>query len=339
MSPGDAHVSARPASRPAIADRFGRTKKKLRLSLTDRCNFRCVYCMPEHPLWRSRNDLLSFEELFRLAKLFVGRFGIEQIRLTGGEPLARREVAQFVAMLARLKSCGLERISLSTNGVLLARHAAALAQAGLDDVNVSLDSLDAPRFARMTGGGDVRDVLNGIVGARLAGLGIKLNCVVIRGLNESDFVPLVWWGKSQQLPVRLIEFMPLDARGFWSTDKVVTEREMVAELGRHFEVNRLPRTREPATYYSLDGTYLVGIIPTVSNPFCFSCDRIRVTADGKLFPCLFSPTGCELQTLLRRGSTDAIANLIRDTIWNKPHGFINRAAAVSNGVSMHQLGG
>lgn len=323
-----------------LVDHFGRTKKKLRLSVTDRCNFRCVYCMPEEPAWKPRNELLSFEELYTLAGLFVSRLRIEQIRLTGGEPLAGRDAVDFIAMLGRLRPAGLKRVSLSTNGVFLGREARALRDAGLDDVNVSLDSLSPARFSGLTGGGDIHQVLRSIAQARNAGLDVKVNAVVIRGHNENDVVPLALWGYKERLALRLIEFMPLDGRGLWSPDKVFSEKEIVAALARHFEVVPMTRTCEPATYYLLNHTYRLGIISTVSNPFCADCDRIRLTADGKLFPCLFSAAGVDLRSGLRSGEAlDAIEQLIRGTVWNKPRGFVDRDVDTARPVSMHVLGG
>ncbi|HKN09471.1 MAG TPA: GTP 3',8-cyclase MoaA [Pseudomonadota bacterium] len=324
----------------ALLDRFGRTKKKLRLSLTDRCNFRCIYCMPDHPGWRPKPELLSFEELYTLAGAFVRWFGVDQIRLTGGEPLARRDTQRFVAMLHGLRPVGLRRVSLSTNGAFLGRDAQELADAGLDDVNVSLDSLSPPRFASLTGGGSLGEVLDGIEAARGVGLPLKLNAVVIRGRNEGDIIPLARFGYAAKLPLRLIEFMPLDGRGLWSPDKVFSEKEIVATLEREFEVQRMPRTREPATYYLLNGTYPLGIISTVSNPFCAQCDRIRLTADGHLFACLFSPAGIDLRQPLRAGEGRAtLERRIRNAIWNKPGGFVERSADSARAVSMHVLGG
>ena len=323
-----------------LVDRFGRAKKKLRLSLTDRCNFRCVYCMPEAPAWKPRSELLSFEELYALAALFVTRLGIEQIRLTGGEPLARRNVVNFIAMLGRLRPAGLKRVSLSTNGVFLGREARALRDAGLDDVNVSLDSLSPARFSGLTGGGDVNQVLRSIAQARDAGLDVKVNAVVIRGRNENDIVPLTLWGYEHRLPLRLIEFMPLDARGLWSPDKVFCEKEIIAAVARHFEVVAMPHSREPATYYLLNYTYPLGIISTVSNPFCADCDRIRLTADGRLFPCLFSAAGVDLRSGLGAGqASGAIEQLIRTAVWNKPRGFVDRPVHTGSPVRMHVLGG
>lgn len=334
-------TTSEPASpaRPPLIDRFGRIKKKLRLSLTDRCNYRCLYCMPECPVWKPRADILRFEELHALVGLFTGQFGIEQVRITGGEPLMRKGAAGFVEMLQSARPAGLRRVSLSTNGAMLSRAAAPLAAAGLDDVNVSLDALSPEVFSRMTGGGRVRDVLRGIESARRAGLRVKINAVVIRGLNQEQVVPLTEWAVAEDLPLRFIEFMPLDGRGFWSEDKVVAEKEILASVSERFDVSALPRTNDPASYYLLDSRFQLGIIATVSNPFCASCDRVRLTADGRLFSCLFASTGVDLREALRAGRFDALDSLVRDAIWNKPPGFIERRNRGRAEVSMNVLGG
>jgi cyclic pyranopterin phosphate synthase len=315
--------------------------KKLRISLTDRCNFRCVYCMPECPVWGPRKVILSLEELHHLAAVFVGRFGVEQIRLTGGEPLLRSGAPRFVSMLHGLRAAGLRRVSLSTNGALLARYARELAQSGLDDANVSLDSLSPARFHQITGGANLREVLRGIESAREAGLPVKLNAVVMRGTNDTDIPALATWAYRADIPLRFIEFMPLDSRGLWSPDKVFTEREIVALLARQFEVKPLPRTDEPASYYLLNGHFRLGVISTVSNPFCARCDRIRLTADGRLFACLFSPAGVDLRSTLRPTiNSDLLESQMEAAIWNKPRGFVERSASMDCGnIGMHVLGG
>ncbi|MBA1147778.1 GTP 3',8-cyclase MoaA [Ectothiorhodospiraceae bacterium WFHF3C12] len=331
-----------PAPRQAgvLVDSFGRSKRKLRLSLTDRCNFRCGYCMPEEPEWLPKEQLLSYEELLSVARLFVEELGITNIRLTGGEPLVRRNVPAFVEQLDGLRAVGLERISLTTNAALLERHAPALAAAGLDDVNISIDSLDPDRFRAMTGGGELEPVLGGIRAARDAGLAVKLNAVVIKGENEDDVLPLARWAKDEGVPLRYIEFMPLDARGGWQPGKVVPEADIVAALKGSFRVEAQPRTREPATYYTLDGDYSIGVISTVSNPFCSSCDRVRVTATGEIYPCLFSPGFTDLKTPLRGGaSAEELLGVIRGAVWQKDAGFVVNSGYVQRGITMHALGG
>ena len=316
--------------------------KRLRVSLTDRCNFRCAYCMPECPVWRPKEEILSLEELRELVEIFVTRLGIEQLRLTGGEPLLRSGAARFVAMLSGLRCAGLRRVSLSTNGVLLARYARELADARLDGVNVSLDSLSPGRFHQITGGGNLRQVLRGIDCAREAGLPVKINAVVMRGTNDADVLPLAIWAYRRNLPLRFIEFMPLDSRGLWSRDKVFTEREIVALLARDFEVKPLARTNEnePASYYLLNGHFRLGVISTISNPFCARCDRIRLTSDGRLFACLFSPAGVDLKDALRaEPDHDQLESRIRVSVSNKPGGFVEKSTLINGHAGMHVLGG
>jgi cyclic pyranopterin phosphate synthase len=330
----------RPAARLTgpLTDARGRTKRKLRLSVTDRCNFRCRYCMPERPQWQARDALLTRAELLRLARLFVGELGITQVRLTGGEPLMRRDLAAIAADLSTLRPRGLARISLTTNGALLAQRAAALAAAGVDDVNVSLDARTPHAFRALTGA-DVEPVLRGIDAARAAGLPVKINTVVIRGYNDAEIVPLARWALDQGLELRFIEFMPLDGRGLWSRERVVTEGEIVAALAPHFPLERLARSADPATPYRLAGRPL-GFISTISNPFCATCDRVRLTADGALFTCLFAERGAGLREPLRAGADDAaLLARIRGAVWDKPAGYAARPGYVARAASMHTLGG
>jgi cyclic pyranopterin phosphate synthase len=333
-------ISGVPSAGSPLSDRYGRLMKKLRVSLTDRCNLRCVYCMPASPGWRTREEILSFEEIEGLVRVFVERLEIKQVRLTGGEPLVRQNVADLVARLGALRKVGLGRVSLSTNGVLLATHAGELAAAGLDDVNVSLDSLSPRRFETITGGGRLGDVLDGIECARAAGIPVKLNCVVTRGINDGDVLPLARWAYREKLALRFIEFMPLDGRGLWNQAKVFTEREIVARLRQEFAVASEPRTPDPARYFTLNGRVRVGVISTVSSPFCAQCNRIRLTADGRLFPCLFSSSGLDLKGAIRAGSSaDSIEACIRGAIANKPRGFVELSGQLNTRVGMNILGG
>lgn len=321
-----------------LADAHGRIKRKLRLSLTDRCNFRCRYCMPEQPRWLPRASLLRREELRHLAGLFVGRLGVTQIRLTGGEPLTRRDLAAIVADLHALRPQGLSRISMTSNGALLAPHIEALRAAGLDDINLSLDARTPEVFRALTGA-DIGPTLRGLAAARAAGVPVKINTVVVRGYNDEEILPLVRWALAEDLELRFIEFMPLDGRGFWSPEKVVSEDEIVAALTPHFRVERLPRDASPATPYRIEGRAL-GIISTVSKPFCSSCDRVRLTATGELYPCLFSPGGAELGALLRAGADDeALLARIRGAVWHKEPGYVAQPGYVQRPVTMHHMGG
>ncbi|MGH8530219.1 MAG: GTP 3',8-cyclase MoaA [Nevskiales bacterium] len=324
-----------------LQDKHGRIKRKLRVSLTDRCNLRCPYCMPEHPEWLPKAQLLDNDELKRLLRLFIGELGITQLRLTGGEPLLRPDLEQFIVALQVLRENGLQRISLTTNGLLLQQRAQALKAAGLDDLNVSLDTLDPAHFTRLSGGrGSLQQVLDGIVAAKAIDLPLKLNCVVIRGYNEDDILPLAHWAYEQNLPLRFIEFMPLDGRGSWSPERVVSEAEILQVLARDFRVEPQPRSHEPATYHLLNGRYQLGVISTISQPFCASCDRLRLTADGELYSCLFSAKGRDLRTPLRADATDEeLLQIVRGHVWHKERGYATQPGYVARPLTMHALGG
>ncbi|HUP91309.1 MAG TPA: GTP 3',8-cyclase MoaA [Solimonas sp.] len=327
---------------PALADRHGRPKRKLRISLTDRCNFRCPYCMPEKPAWLPRERLLTRRELRRLLGLFVCELGITHLRLTGGEPLLRADLGEIVAEAQEFKALGLQRVSLTTNGVLLGRRAAELKAAGLDDLNVSLDALDPAAFAALSGGrSHPLEVLDGIAAARAAGLPLKLNTVVMRGYNEDQVLPLVRHAYAERIPLRLIEFMPLDGGGRWNAQRVVGEAEILAALAPEFHAVPLPESDDPARHYLLNGCYQLGVISTVSRPFCKRCDRLRLTAEGELYTCLFSARGHDLRTPLRSGASDAeLLARIRTAVWNKPAGYAQGGGGyVERPISMHGLGG
>jgi len=327
-----------PAPTPLVDSR-ARVKRKLRVSLTDRCNLRCHYCMPEHPTWLPREQLMDKAELLRLVGLFVRTLGISELRLTGGEPLLRADVPQLVSALGALRSEGLQRIALTSNGVRLAPVAAALKDAGLDDLNLSIDAITPETFTALTRG-QLAPVLEGIAAASTAGLPIKLNCVVIKNANEAEVLPLTQWAKARGLPLRFIEFMPLDARKSWASEKVVSEDEIVALLSAHYHLKPLPRASDPAQYYSVNDDYRIGVISTISKPFCASCDRLRLDARGVLYTCLFSATGTDLLRPLRAGASDAeLLALIRTAVWNKPAGYAEQPGYVERPITMHHLGG
>lgn len=323
----------------SLSDARGRIKRKLRVSLTDRCNLQCLYCMPEHPRWLPKAEILRRDELQRILRLFVGVLGVRELRLTGGEPLLRRDVVEIVSDLQMLRELGVERIAMSSNGVRLAPVAQALREAGVDDVNISLDSITPQRFHEMTRG-DIAAVLDGIAAARAAGLPIKLNSVVIRDYNDDEILPLVRWAVTENLPLRFIEFMPLDGRGIWTRERVVTEAEILELVGREFNIMRLPRTDEPADYVLLDGHFRLGLISTISKPFCARCDRLRLSATGGLYACLFSAEARDLKALLRNGAGDAeLEACIRGHVWHKEAGYAARAGYVERPITMHHLGG
>lgn len=336
-----------PAAYPAssaragtLVDQHGRRKRKLRLSLTDRCNLRCAYCMPEHPQWLPRSELLTLEELAELARLFVERLGITHVRLTGGEPTLRRDLPQLVAALQRLRASGLQRLSMTTNATRLTELAAPLRAAGLDDLNISIDARDPVRFEQLTRG-PLQPVLDGIAAARHAGLPFKLNAVVIRDYNDGEIESLADWAFAQALELRFIEFMPLDNARQWSRERVVTEAEILARIERRFgRIERRPRDSSPATEYLVGGQHRLGIITTMSDPFCGSCDRVRLTSTGELFPCLFSDHGIGLRDRLRAGAGEAeLLDRIRGTVWTKESGFAAPRGYVERPITMHRLGG
>ncbi|MGW5777976.1 GTP 3',8-cyclase MoaA [Streptomyces sp. NPDC003863] len=290
-----------------LTDRFGRVHTDLRVSLTDRCNLRCAYCMPAEGLdWLPRPELLTDDEVVRLVRVAVGRLGITAVRLTGGEPLLRRGLPGLVARLRALDPA-LE-LSLTTNGVGLARSAAALREAGLDRVNVSLDTLRPERFAEITRRDRLTDVLAGLRAARAAGLApVKVNAVPVRGVNDDEIAGLAAFGAEHGYVTRFIEAMPLDAQGAWDRDRMVTAEEILHRLGERFELVPVDRRdNAPAEEWRIAGTdAVVGVIASVTRPFCGGCDRVRLTADGQLRNCLFATEESDLRALLRGGADDA----------------------------------
>ncbi len=304
-------------------DQLGRGIRDLRISLTDRCNFRCRYCMPVEvfgPGYRflPREDLLSFEEIVRLTGLGVP-LGIGKVRLTGGEPLLRRGVEDLVAMLAAIE--GVHDIALTTNGVLLAHHAEALVLAGLSRVTVSLDALDPGIFARMNGvGAKVERVLAGIRTALAFGLKTKVNAVIQRGVNDGEILPLARWAKAEGVDLRYIEYMDVGETNGWKLDEVVPAAELLETLGKEFElVVREPAYRgEVASHWShRDGSGEIGVIASVTRPFCRDCQRLRLSADGKLFTCLFAADGHDVRGLLRGGAGDDFVRAAVAGIWTE----------------------
>jgi cyclic pyranopterin phosphate synthase len=303
-----------------LRDGHGRAIRDLRVSVTDRCNFRCQYCMPAEGLpWLERAEVLSYEELERLVRVFVS-LGVESVRLTGGEPLVRRELPVLVGKLARVE--GLRDLSLTTNGYLLERDAAALAAAGLRRVNISIDSLQRDRFFQVTRRDSLPQVLRGIeAAARHPSLRpIKLNAVALRGFTEEEAIPFAEYARRTGFQVRFIEFMPLDADHAWSADAVLTGDELRELIHRVHPLEELPRERAATArvFRFRDGIGEIGFVNPVSEPFCADCDRVRLTADGKLRTCLFSLHETDLRGPLRSGASDAeLAEAIRDAVWRK----------------------
>jgi cyclic pyranopterin phosphate synthase len=325
-----------------LLDSFGRIHNNLRISVTDRCNIRCVYCMPENPEFLPRNQLLSFEEIERFVRLAVP-LGIDKIRLTGGEPLVRRDLPLLVEKIAAIP--GIKDVGLTTNGILLAPMAKLLWNAGLRRINVSLDTLDPGRFQELTRRTGVEQVIAGILAAKEAGFDpVKLNAVAIKGSTEEDVVPLARFAREHGLELRFIEYMPLD-HGGWERGKVLFAAEILDRLMQEFgpltpSADQDPRAPAMDFEYA-DGRGLVGMIASVSRPFCMSCNRIRLTSDGKLRNCLFSLEETDIRRLLREGAADAeIAQAIRDSVAAKWEGHeINTARFVQPGRLMHSIGG
>jgi cyclic pyranopterin phosphate synthase len=328
---------------PPLVDSFGRVHDNLRLSVTDRCNIRCFYCMPEEGIqFQPRQEILSFEEITRFARVAAG-LGITKLRITGGEPLVRKDLPDLIAMLAAIP--GIRDIALTTNAVLLADLATPLRVAGLSRLNIHLDTLDRDRFRQITRRDDLARVLAGIDAAQRAGFPVKLNAVAVKGLIEDDILPLARFGRERGIEVRYIEFMPLDAQGIWDRSGVLTAAEILQILadgiGPLDEVpDRDPRA--PATEYAFsDGVGRIGFIASISKPFCGNCNRIRLTADGHIRYCLFAVDETEVKTLLRSQASDAeIAAAIRSTVSQKWAGHeINSSKFVAPPRPMYAIGG
>jgi cyclic pyranopterin phosphate synthase len=324
----------------ALVDTFGRVHRDLRISVTDRCNFRCVYCMPEEGMaWTPRDELLTFEEIERIARVLVERFDFTSIRLTGGEPTVR---ARLPLLVAKLDALGVD-LALTTNGATLPLLAADLAAAGLDRINISLDSLRRDRFLTLTRRDALDDVLEGIDAAVAAGFSpVKVNVVLMRGVNDDEVVDFATFGRDKGVEVRFIEFMPLDADGAWSADQVVSRDEIVRAIGARFPLEPVTRGSDPAERYRYqDGGGQIGIIPTVTDAFCGSCDRVRLTAEGGLRNCLFALEETDLRGLLRRGaSDDELAEAVQTSVAAKWAGHqIQQVQFIRPARSMSQIGG
>src|SRR3989440_1359484 len=327
-----------------LRDTFGRVADDLRISVTDRCNFRCVYCMPAEGLpWLSRADVLTFEEIRRLAALLVQECGVRTIRLTGGEPLVRRGIEELTAMLAAIDPR--VDLAMTTNGILLQEKAGALRSAGLRRLNVSLDTLHSDRFKAIVRRDAFDRVLAGLWAAREAGFSpIKLNVVVMRGRNDDEILDFARLARREGYEVRFIEFMPLDADGIWSMDAVVASRDIIETIDREFPLEPVSDQRPaPATRFKFrDGSQGgIGVIPSVSDAFCKVCNRIRLTAEGHRRTCLFSIQEHDVKALLRGGaSDDEIRDFVAAAVWQKEEGHkIGQADFVRPAKTMSQIGG
>lgn len=327
-----------------LIDTFGRTHNNLRISVTDRCNIRCFYCMPaENVQFMDRADLLTYEEIERFVRLVVP-LGVNKLRLTGGEPLVRKDLHRLVASLARID--GITDIGLTTNGILLSDQAADLYAAGLRRLNVSLDALNAEKFKQITRREGYEQVLAGIEAAEKAGFQqIKINAVSVRGLTEEELVPFGHFARQTGHEVRFIEYMPLDADNAWERDKVLYAQEIIDQISAGIcPLVPIPNAdpRAPAVDYQFqDGIGRIGFIASVSQPFCASCNRFRITADGKLRNCLFSLEETDLRSMLRGGAADErIQQAVRDSIHAKWEGHeINTARFIQPNRPMYSIGG
>lgn len=337
-----------------LIDPYGRTVRDLRISITDRCNFRCTYCMPEEGMkWLPREEVLTYEELARVASICVGHFGVDGIRLTGGEPTMRAHLPILVQKLAVLQvpaDASSPRagkpidLAITTNGATLRLIAQELRNAGLARINISLDTLKNDRFFEMTRRDELEHVLDGIDAAIDAGFSpVKINAVVQRGINDDEIVDLATFGRDKGIEVRFIEFMPLDASGTWENAQVFSQEEIVAAISKVYPLELMPaRGAAPADRWRyLDGKGTVGVIPTVTKPFCGDCDRVRLTADGQFRTCLFATNEFDLRVMLRNGADDdVIAAEIQRAVGTKWAGHnIGNVTFVRPRRSMSQIGG
>lgn len=323
-----------------LIDRFGRLHTDLRISVTDRCNFRCQYCMPAEGMdWLNRSDLLTFEEIERIAKVLVEHCGVRSIRLTGGEPTVRARLSVLVSKLAKL---GVD-MSMTTNGATLPMFADDLRTAGLERLNISLDTLDQARFLDLTRRDELPEVLKGIDAAVAAGFSpVKVNAVLMRGINDDEVLPFLRMGREKGVIVRFIEFMPLDAQGEWTADRVVSYDEIISEAKKEFDFKPIARGTSPAERFEYtDGGGEFGIIASVTEPFCESCDRIRLTADGQVRNCLFALDHVDLRGILRNGGSDEdLVAAVAGEVDRKWAGHaIGQVHFLRPSKSMSQLGG
>jgi cyclic pyranopterin phosphate synthase len=289
-----------------LIDNYGRIAKKLRISVTDKCNMRCRYCMPKNNTkWFDSTEVLSFEEIIRLSSI-LANLGVEKIRITGGEPLVRPLIENLIKSIAKIPH--IKNIGLTTNGLLLLERVEKLKSSGLNSVNISLDSFKEDRFKMMTGINGLGKVISSIQKAREAGFDVKINTVVIRGWNDDEVVEFANFARRTGITVRFIEFMPLDGTGIWRSDLVFSKKEMIEKLESGIgEVSPVleQQISAPAKLYSFsDGIGTIGFIPSVTEPFCNQCDRIRLTSDGRFLTCLFENPGYDIKSYMRRGASD-----------------------------------
>ena len=323
-----------------LTDLFGRVHKDFRISVTDRCNFRCQYCMPEEGLdWLKREELLSFEEITRITKILVENYGINSVRLTGGEPTLRANLSDLISMLSELPI----EIALTTNGISLDKNANNFRSAGLHRVNISIDSLKAERFKEITLRDDMKKVITGIEASIEAGLSpVKINVVVMRGINDDEIIEFAKFGRERGVIVRFIEFMPLDADEKWSALSVVSLEEIFSTINSVYPLEVVKRSNAPASRFRyVDGQGEIGIVASVTQKFCDTCDRIRITADGQFRNCLFSNEEFDLKEALRSESSDKeICELLEMAVSAKREGHgIGNVDFIRPARSMSQIGG
>ncbi|MGH1503118.1 MAG: GTP 3',8-cyclase MoaA [Acidimicrobiales bacterium] len=339
-----------------LIDTFGRVHTDLRISVTDRCNFRCTYCMPEEGLeWLGRDEILSFEEITLIVRLLAEEAGLRSVRLTGGEPTVRARLASLVEMLAAIRTPEGDplELSMTTNGATLRLVADDLREAGLQRLNISLDTLDRERFVELTRRDELDKVLDGIDAATAAGFDpVKVNVVLMRGINDDEIVEFLRLGRERNVAVRFIEFMPLDAQDDWSNDRVVSATEILERAGEHFEFAPIERGSSPAErfrYTDADAPEGAGgefgVIASVTEAFCGSCDRMRLTAEGQLRNCLFALRHVELKPVLRSGAPveelhAALLDTVAGEVERKWAGHaINKVHFLRPTKSMSQIGG
>ena len=325
-----------------LVDGFGRVMTNLRISVTDRCNLRCVYCMPAEPVWMPQPEILTFEEIERLVRVAVS-LGIRDFRITGGEPTARKELPELIRRLAALP--GVRDLAMTTNGILLRKLAQPLRDAGLHRLNISLDTLKGEKFVHIARRDGFRETWEGIEAADRAGFRpLKINMVVMRGVNDEEVVEFAGLARTRPWQIRFIEFMPLDGDDRWSRDQVVPAREILDRIHARWPLDLASDgpLRDPARIHRFkDGQGDLGVIASVTEPFCGSCDRIRVTPDGKLRTCLFSTWETDLKGAVRAGAGDGeLADLIRSAVARKEAGHgINDATFVKPARAMYAIGG
>ncbi len=328
-----------------LIDGYGRIGRKLRLSVTDRCNMRCIYCMPDNNNeWFEQHNILSYEEIIRLTAVFVS-LGIEKLRITGGEPTVRYKIETLIGALSNIR--GIKSIDMTTNGLLLSDKVKELKQAGLDGVNISLDTFRADRFKAIAGVDGLDRVLTSIKAADNVGLKVKINAVVIRGWNDDEVVDFARFARDTGYTVRFIEFMPLDGTGIWTPDLVFSKREMIQRINKNVKelVPLNNNNSEPAALYSFaDREGTLGFIPSMTEPFCNKCDRLRLTSDGRFLTCLFEDPGYDLKQLLRnrKSDDDTIRKYILQCTKKKPEGIVSiiRTNKLRPALNiMHRIGG